>query len=270
LKRIPKNPENGSEELKTKERSMAKHYGTLTGASLGPGDPGLITRSAWDALHSGARWVYPVKRAGEESYALAIVRRAGLAVPADAVELVFPMTRDARALADAWAVAATKVAELLIEGKDLVFLVEGDASTFATFGHLARVVQEHLPDAKVTTIPGVSSFAAAAASSGRSLAEEDETLAVVPAAYGIRVIDRMLDEFDSLILLKIKPMLDEIVDLIDARGLLNESCFIEKVGAPDERIVRDVSTLRGTSVNYLSLMLVRNPERRRRQGRSER
>ena len=29
--------------------------------------------------------------------------------------------------------------------RDLVFLVEGDASTFATFGHLARVVRELVP-----------------------------------------------------------------------------------------------------------------------------
>jgi precorrin-2/cobalt-factor-2 C20-methyltransferase len=247
-----------------------KKIGKLIGASLGPGDPGLITRCAWDVLHSGARWVYPVKRADEDSYALAIVRRAGLAVPAAAVKLVFPMTRDVQALGKAWADAAGKVAEILSDGNDAVFLVEGDASTYATFGHLARVVRECLPEVEVVTIPGVSSFAAAAAAARRPLAEEDETLAVVPAAYGIGVIDRMLDEFDSLILLKVKPILDEIISLAERRGLLAESCFIERVGAPDERIVRDVLSLRGASVNYLSLMLVRNPERRRRKGDSRR
>ncbi len=36
--------------------------GRLIGASLGPGDPGLITRRAWAALQSGARWLYPVMR----------------------------------------------------------------------------------------------------------------------------------------------------------------------------------------------------------------
>ncbi|MCE1183217.1 MAG: precorrin-2 C(20)-methyltransferase, partial [Rhodocyclales bacterium] len=33
-----------------------KPYGKLIGASLGPGDPELITRRAWSALQSGARW----------------------------------------------------------------------------------------------------------------------------------------------------------------------------------------------------------------------
>jgi precorrin-2/cobalt-factor-2 C20-methyltransferase len=171
------------------------------------------------------------------------------------------MTRDAEALAKAWARAASRTVELLREGRDLVFLVEGDASTFATFGHLARVVRELAPEVAVETIPGVSSFAAAAASSGLTLAEEDETLGIVPAAYGVEVIDRLLAEFDTLVLMKIKPMLDEVIDLLAQRNLLAHACFIEKVGAPDERIVRDVASLRGHTVNYLSLLLVHNPLR---------
>ena len=238
-------------------------YGKLIGASLGPGDPELITRRSWAVLQSGARWLYPVKKAEESSYALSIVERGGLAVPADAEELVFPMTRDAEILLKAWANAAVRTVELLAEGRDLVFLVEGDASTFATFGHLARVVRELVPEVEVETIPGVSSFAAAAASAELSLAEEDETLAIIPAAYGVGVIDHLLDEFDTLVLLKVKPLMDDVIDLLERRGLLATSCFIEKVGSPDERIVRDVVSLKGEKVNYLSLMLVQNPKRER-------
>lgn len=238
-------------------------YGKLIGASLGPGDPELITRRAWAALQSGARWIYPVKKAEESSYALSIVTRGGLPAPDDAVELAFPMTRDGEALAKAWARAAAQTVELLAEGRDLVFLVEGDASTFATFGHLARVVRELAPAVEVETIPGVSSFAAAAATAGMPLAEEDETLAIIPAAYGTGVIDHLLDEFDTLILLKVKPLLDEVLELLERRGLLATSCFIEKVGSPEERIVRDLTSLKGEKVNYLSLLLVQNPKRQR-------
>ena len=243
--------------------SNKKLYGKLIGASLGPGDPLLITRRSWDVLQSSARWLYPVKKAEESSYALSIVERGGLAVPKDAVELVFPMTRDATALLKAWAAAAARTVELLGEGRDVVFLVEGDASTFATFGHLARVVRELVPQIEVETIPGVSSFAAAAASAGVPLAEEDETLAIIPAAYGVGVIDHLLDEFDTLVLLKVKPLIGEVLELLERRGLLATSCFIEKVGSPDERIVRDVASLKGGDVNYLSLLLVQNPKRSR-------
>ena len=243
--------------------SSTQKFGKLIGASLGPGDPELITRRSWAVLQSGARWIYPVKKAAEASYALSIVERGGLPVPADAVPLVFPMTRDAELLAKAWLRAAEQTVKLLAEGRDLVFLVEGDASTFATFGHLARIARELAPEIKVETIPGVSSFAAAAAAAGIPLAEEDETLAIIPAAYGTGVIDHMLDEFDTLILLKVKPMLDEVLELLERRSLLATSCFIEKVGSPEERIVRDLTTLKGETVNYLSLLLVQNPKRQR-------
>ena len=240
-----------------------KPYGKLIGASLGPGDPELITRRSWAVLQSGARWIYPVKKAEEASYALSIVERGGIPRPADAVELVFPMTRDPEILTKAWVRAAEQTVALLAEGRDLVFLVEGDASTFATFGHLARVARELAPEIEVETIPGVSSFAAAAATTGMPLAEEDETLAIIPAAYGTGVIDHMLDEFDTLILLKVKPLLDEVLELLERRDLLETSCFIEKVGSPDERVVRDLASLKGEKVNYLSLLLVQNPKRQR-------
>ena len=69
-------------------------WGKLIGASLGPGDPGMITRAAWQALHSGARWCWPVRRRNSESYALAIALAAGLSAPEDGMALVFPMTHD--------------------------------------------------------------------------------------------------------------------------------------------------------------------------------
>ncbi len=93
----------------TEHKRPGTTFGKLIGASLGPGDPDLITRRAWAALQSGARWLYPIKKAEESSYALSIVERGGISVPADAVELVFPMTRDADILAKAWARAATPI-----------------------------------------------------------------------------------------------------------------------------------------------------------------
>lgn len=241
-----------------------QRLGRLIGVSLGPGDPDLITRRAWAALQAeGARWVYPVTGKGADSYALEIVRRAGLLIPADAQALHFPMTSDPAILAVAWTRAGTQCSELLAGGRDLLFLVEGDASTYSTFGHLARALRALDPGIVVEVIPGVSSFNAAAARVAQPLVEEDGTLAIIPAAYGIEVIDTLIDAFDTLVLLKVKPLLDQILDLLERRGLLDQARFIEKVGAPDERVVESVGRLRGEKVAYLSLLLVRNPGRMR-------
>ena len=150
---------------------------------------------------------------------------------------------------------------LLQAGQDVLFLVEGDASTYATFGHLARTVRAL--DARITVeiVPGVNSFTAACATLGLPLAEQDDTVAIVPAAYGVSAVDRLLPDFDTLVLLKVKPLVDELIDWLEARGLLGHAQFIERCGAPDERVVTDLLSLRGQPVSYLSLMIVKNPHR---------
>ncbi|QTD46835.1 precorrin-2 C(20)-methyltransferase [Ottowia testudinis] len=243
---------------------MTAVTGKLIGVSLGPGAPGLITRAAWDALQRrDAVWVYPARSGKTPSYALDIATRAGVAPPAEHALLLFPMTHDGDKLARAWLKAAHTVLPWLQAGRDVLFLVEGDASTYATFGHLARTVRGL--DARIATevIAGVNSFTAACADVGVPLAEQDDTVAVVPAAYGVSAVDRLLPDFDTLVLMKIKPILDELLDWLVRRDLLAHAHFIERVGALDERTLSGAGllALRGEKVSYLSLLVVKNPHR---------
>ena len=189
--------------------------------------------------------------------------RAGLTPPAHHQTLLFPMTHDGDKLARAWMRAGETVLPWLLAGQDVLFLVEGDASTYATFGHLARTVQALDARIDVPVIAGVNAFAAACAARGMPLAEQDDTIAIVPAAYGVSAVDRLLTDFDTLVLMKVKPLMDDLIDWLTQRGLLPHTQFIERVGAPDERSVNgvDLPTLRGTKVSYLSLMVVKNPHR---------
>lgn len=238
--------------------------GRLIGVSLGPGDPGLITRAAWAQLQrTDAVWTYPARSTKTPSYAFDIVQRAGLAPPAQHQTLLFPMTHDGDKLARAWMRAAETVLPWLLAGQDVLFLVEGDASTYATFGHLARTLKALDAEVPVQVLAGVNSFTAASARAGVPFAEQDDTVAIVPAAYGLSAVDRLLPDFDTLVLMKIKPLLDELLDWLQRRGLLEGAHFIERVGAPDERRVSgpDLLALRGTRVSYLSLLLLKNPGR---------
>ncbi len=237
--------------------------GKLYGVSVGPGDPELITRRADGLLRQDAYWTYPVRNSKSDSYALNIATRAGLAPPSDHCALIFPMTHDESKLGKFRQRAAEKVLEILNTGLDVMFLVEGDASTYSTFGHLARHVAEMDSSIEIKTIAGVSSFNAAAARLQFPLAEVDDKMAVIPANYGIETIDQLLNDFDTLVLMKVKPLLDDIITLLEQRGLVQHAAFIEKAGSLEERVVRDVSTLKGQTVNYLSLMLVKNPDHER-------
>jgi precorrin-2/cobalt-factor-2 C20-methyltransferase len=235
--------------------------GKLYGGSLGPGDPNLITRRTWTLLHSDAYWMYPVKKKNGTSYALQIALKAGLNLPKNSAALVFPMTHDQDILVNYWLQAAQAVLAILHQDEDVLFLVEGDASTFSTFQHLAKTVQGLDEQIIIETIPGVTAFNAAAACAKMPLADTDDTVAIIPAGYGIEMIAALLDDFDTLVLLKVKPVLDEIIDFLKAKDLLHNSCFIEKAGSNEERIVHDVASLQGEKVNYLSLVMIHNPYR---------
>jgi precorrin-2/cobalt-factor-2 C20-methyltransferase len=251
-------------ELHAVQFNTVRPCGTLYGVSLGPGDPGLITRRAWTLLErADTVWTYPVRSLRRDSYALDIAQRAGLALPAQHQALLFPMTHDVDKLARHWLKAAATVRDLLATGQDVLFLVEGDASTYASFCYLARVLRELDDAVQIDIVPGITSFNAACARLQMPLSEQDDTIAIVPAAYGIAAVEKMLDDFDTLVLMKVKPLLDDLIDLLARRGLLSHSRFIEKAGSPVERIVHDVASLKGTTVNYLSLLLVRNPNRAR-------
>ena len=237
--------------------------GKLYGVSLGPGDPGLITRRAWELLQRpDALWTYPIRSAKKpDSYALDIVLRAGLTPAADSAALLFPMTHDEEKLTRHWLKAAQTVLPLLLAGRDVLFLVEGDASTYASFGHLARTVRALDERVAVDIVAGVNAFTAACAAIDVPFSEQDDTVALVPAAYGVSAVDRLLADFDTLVLLKVKPLLDELIAWLEQRGLIEHCTFIERCGAPDERVVRDLRSLRGEKVSYLSLLILKNPHR---------
>lgn len=238
--------------------------GKLYGVSLGPGDPGLITRRAWELLSANTHWTYPVKKKNASSYALEIALQAGLSKPKNSTQLLFPMTHDKKILAKYWLRAAQTVITLLAQGHDVIFLVEGDASTFSTFQHLAKTVKGIDDTYPIETIAGVPSFNAAAACANVPLADTDDTIAIIPAGYGLAMIEALLDDFDTLVLLKVKPLLDDIINLLQQKKLLSNSCFIEKAGAAEECVVHDLLSLRGKKVNYLSLVMITgNPYRKR-------
>ncbi|MBF0157049.1 MAG: precorrin-2 C(20)-methyltransferase [Magnetococcales bacterium] len=235
---------------------MTTTVGKLIGVSLGPGNPQWLTRAAWSLLSEARCWAWPVAKVGGESYARAILERAGLAPPPRTLVLHFPMIRDRRLLEAHWRTAAEASLAILREGIDLPFLVEGDASFYATFRHLERAIRELDPTIRSEVIPGVASPLAAAALSGRALCDGEESLAIVPATIGLERLERLLTDFEIVVLMKVRPMLAEVITLLERRGLSHKAIFVERAGTPEERVVTDLGQLKDQEVHYLSLLIV--------------
>jgi len=236
--------------------------GTLYGVGLGPGDPELMTLKAARVIARVPVLAVPVKSPGAESFARGIARDH---IRADhtLLELVFPMRSDPEVLRPHWERAAGALAAHLLAGRDAAFLCEGDPFTYGTFVHVFTQITRDHPHVPVRVVPGVSAYHAAAAATLTPLADTDDRVAVLPATYGVEVVEQVLERFDTVVLLKVKPVMDALLDLLERKGLTPHAVFVNRVGAEGEELVRDVATLRGRKLEYLSLLLVKNPHRAR-------
>ncbi len=152
---------------------MSPQTGTLYGIGVGPGDPELITLKALKVLQRVPHIFASCSPKNTYSLALDIVRchlnGAGIE------HLPFPMTKDPEVLQEAWEGNARRVLEVLDTGSDAAFVTLGDPLTYSTFGYLLKTLKRLRPSVRVVTIPGITSYSAAAALTHIPLAEGEES-----------------------------------------------------------------------------------------------
>lgn len=230
--------------------------GKLYGVGVGPGDPELLTLKAHRVLNRVHAIAYPACKEGAPSYASNIVKGQ---VPGTTqmMGLLFPMIKDTEKLAPIWKQSVEKIYGILREGRDVAFITEGDPFFYSTFLHIYGIFKQDHPDVAIEVIPGVSSVMASSIVADWPLTVSDERMAILPATYEGDRLESALDQFDVVCLMKISGVLDETLSLLERKNLLDKSVFVERAGSDRERVVRDVGSLKGTKVNYLSLIIVK-------------
>ena len=230
-------------------------FGTLYGIGVGPGDPDLVTLKAVKILQQVDVVFAAASTKNEASLALSIASphlRAG----AQVVRLDFPMTRDQAVLDKAWRKNADTVAELLGQGKSAAFLTLGDPLTYSTFGYLLRTLNGLLAEIPVQVVPGVTSYQAAAAHTGRVLVESGENLAVVSGVASEEELERVLSTASSAVILKAYKNMPAIRRVLDRLGLASSAVFVTRLGHEGEAVYQGLDSA-PEKPSYFSLILVR-------------
>lgn len=227
---------------------------TLYGLGIGPGAPDLLTLRAVEVLRKAPLVVGPRPRKGEDSLA-ARIARPHLSPKSRLEELTFPMVRDPEALRSAWSDAARRILAWLEHG-DVAFLTLGDASLYSTWTYLRSAVLAVEPGQEIETVPGITSFCAAAARTNRALVEGDQALVVVPWAAEARRpwLETALRDGASAAFLKVADRLPGLDGLL--RGVdRTDSVLARRATLPEEEIHEgwqdDPSRLSG----YLAVVL---------------
>jgi precorrin-2/cobalt-factor-2 C20-methyltransferase len=235
----------------------ARRWGTLYGVGLGPGDPELVTLKALRVLQSVPTLLLPVRRAGDPSYALSIAEPHLTPGQQRIVYLPFPQERGEVELDEQWDRNTLEILNVLADGQDAAFLAEGDPLFYSTFGQILVRLRASTPDLRIEIVPGVSSMTAAASATGEPLVTRGDRLAVLPTVYGPAELRRTLQDFDTVVLLKVNRVLAEVKTTLTELGLNDRAVLIERYGRPEQRIVRGLDEELPDGADYFSLVIVR-------------
>ncbi len=230
---------------------------TVYAIGVGPGDPELLTRKAERVLRSVDVILAPVSNPSEASVALGTIREFIDESRQEIIVHQFPMTSDKSRLIPAWQEAATLIATHAEAGRSVAFITIGDPLFYSTFIYLLRIFREQWPQLSVEIIPGISSINAAAAEAALPLVEGDEKMVVIPATAGIEVIKAALESYETVVLLKVKPLFQVIIELLRATGKEQTTVFVERVGSSRQKVLTDFDEITAHSPDYLSLMIIK-------------
>jgi precorrin-2/cobalt-factor-2 C20-methyltransferase len=236
---------------------MNNKVGEFYGIGVGPGDSELITLKALRIIKSVDCIFAP--RADSKGSSLALDIVSDVCEGKRVVEQVYPMVKDKSQLETAWLASANEIKRELDAGNSVAYLTIGDPLTFSTYCYLLQQLSKIIPSQKIHTIPGITSYNAAASLANFSLIEQSEKLAIIPVSSNIDELRSVLNSFDTVILMKVAKKLDEVIELLEDMDLVDNSLFASYIGHENEFITRDLLSLKGAGKGYLSIIIVRKP-----------
>ncbi|MDP6560702.1 MAG: precorrin-2 C(20)-methyltransferase, partial [Candidatus Binatia bacterium] len=144
----------------------------------------------------------------------------------------------------------------LHQGLDVAFVTLGDPFFYSTFIYLWRTIGQLDPSIRQEIVPGVSSIHAASAVASLPLGMAGERIAILPSVGDRSTLRRTLQEFDTVVLLKVHQALGEVTALLELLGLKERAVFVQKCGTAEEKVIRDLDRLKGEKTDYFSLLIV--------------
>ena len=228
--------------------------GMLYGIGVGPGYSELLTLKAKGAIERCDIIAYPVKKAGEKSTALEIIRPVVDVSSKEIMELLFVMDPSEKVRQEYRDAAMDEMCAAMEAGKDVAMITLGDPCVYSTFMRICNDVRERGYDTEV--VSGVPSFCHGAAKAGLPLMLAYEGLAIVPASEeNMPKVSVALDDFENIVIMKAFASIDAIIALMNEKGIpLECATVMSNIGMDTEYIGPLVA---GRKYGYFTTVLVK-------------
>ena len=235
---------------------MNEHHGTFYGLGVGPGDPDLITVKACKILQEVDVVYAAASTKNQHSLAVSIAR-PHIPEGKTVTKLFFPMTKDPVVMEQAWQAHARTIYETLQNGRHAAFLTLGDPMTYSTYGYILRHLKAMSPEPPIETIPGVTSYQAAAARLNTPLVEGEESLLITSGVNGGANFRKLEAKPENVVFLKAYRNAGDIVAAIHENNGTYHGVGITHCGHPQEEIISDISELAQRQPDYWTLILAK-------------
>jgi precorrin-2/cobalt-factor-2 C20-methyltransferase len=217
--------------------------GQLSAIGVGPGDSELLTLKAVRLLREADVIAIPEKNLGKaDSFAWQIVTGAvaETELTAEKCFMHFPMTRDASINVPAWQRAAQQIVDFVSAGKRVVFITEGDPSVFSSWAYVQEELQEIMPQLVPQIVPGITSITAVPSQTQIPLADGQERFCVVPATYCLKCLPRLIEEFDTIMLIKAGRVIPELIAALEQLDMLECATYVSHATSAQQEIYHDL------------------------------
>jgi len=237
--------------------------GRLIGMGVGPGDPGLLTLKAIEALHQADVVAYFAK-AGNTSNARTIV--AGHLNGAQELPLLYPVTteipKEDAAYRDAigafYDASAAAIATHLDDGRTVAVLSEGDPLFYGSYMHLHVRLSPRYP---AEVIAGVTGMSGCWSSIGTPMTQGDDVFTVLPATLPEYELERRLADANAAVVMKIGRHIAKVRRALDRAGRLDRAIYVERGTMANASVMKLTDKLDGCAP-YFAIVLVPGWEQR--------
>jgi precorrin-2/cobalt-factor-2 C20-methyltransferase len=232
-----------------------KKQGKIFGVSLSPGDPDLITVKGLRTLQEVDRIYYPgslLEDGSTTSFSLPILRHYKLE-ESKLTGMFLKMSDQREEAENMYAATFQKMAADYKNGLHIAFVSEGDISFYSTFAYLLNHIKKEQLDVEI--IAGVPSFILGAAVHQVPLAMLNEKMVILPRMKNIEQLERYLKEFETVVLIKVKSVINELCNFVQTKKVSVMYC--ERLGTAQQFITTDLKEVQDREVPYFSLLIIK-------------
>lgn len=135
----------------------------------------------------------------------------------------------------AWNQIADEIVEDVRAGKNVGFVTLGDPMIYSTYVY---IMERLIGSIDVETIPGISSFSNIASNQNFPLVMDREPLIIIPCTIEEEKIDYALENYSSIVLMKVYKNFKEIIGKLEKNGLIEHSILVSIHHQKEKKYIR--------------------------------